>query len=94
MKTSRLHRKQRDSRALVKQDTWKRFSAHFCLLVLSKTSQTLQLTRGGIFLCCDFTLCSSVRCLKNASDKYWMSKRQHDSFPMLGDIQASAALWK
>lgn len=66
--------------ALVKKLPWKRFRAHFCLLVPSKTSQTQQFTRGGMFLCSDFTLYSSLRCLKNASDKYWMSKRQHNCF--------------
>lgn len=64
----------------MKKLAWKRFTAHFCLLVPSKTSQAQQFTRDGMFLSCDFTFCSSLRCLKNASDKYWMSEHQHNSF--------------
>ena len=81
MKAAALHRKQRNSMSAGENRSPGNASEHtFVCLFPSKTSQTQQFTRGGMFLCCDFTLYSSLRCLKNASDKYWMSKRQRKSF--------------
>lgn len=78
MRAAALFRKQQDS-VSSGEKACKRFTAYFCLLVPSKTGQTQQFTRFGMFLW-DFTFYSSLRFLKNASNKYWMSKHQHYSF--------------
>lgn len=79
MKTAALNRK------MVKEPHLETLqSTLFVCLFPPKQAQTQQFTRGGMLLCCDFTLYSPLRCLKKASDKYWMSKRQHHSFKCWG----------